>query len=224
MVPTTRSTLPTQSPRTSETVACTTLDPPPHRQEDFGTCYMATSREGALIETLGGIRPLSQRHLDARVVTDMVVPGGLRIADLTEDREAWLWNADEAWRGAWGNILGLDDYPITQKWAEVLHDAGFHGVQYKPNHNPHQPTYSVVALWSEPGVQHDVVKSEGSERLTNLSLTWLLQWAEILIEENLADGGSRSERESEDESGDEPTPTVRARASLTPGPNRPAVI
>ncbi|HEX5301689.1 MAG TPA: RES family NAD+ phosphorylase [Streptosporangiaceae bacterium] len=161
------------------------FDPPPQQQREFGTCYMATSREGAFLETLGGIRPLSQRHVDARVITEMYTPGGLRIADFT-----------------WGDVSGLDDCPITQRWAKVLYEAGFNGVQYKPNHDLDWPTYWIFALWSEPGIQHDVVKSDGPQRITDLRTLRRLG-LEILDEEPLAVGGSTPERESEDECAEE---------------------
>jgi hypothetical protein len=149
------------------------FDSPSHRRGDFGSCYMATSREGAFVETLGGIRPLSPRHVEDRVITEMYTPSGLRIADLT---------------AAWG-MSSLDNYPLTQRWAEVLYDAGFNGAQYKPDHWLEWGfDYEVVVLWFEPGPNHESVKSGAPEPISP-SLIRQLEGSgaiEILSEEPLA--------------------------------------
>jgi hypothetical protein len=176
------------------------FDPPAHRQRDFGTCYMTTSREGAFLETLGGIRPLSQRHVDARVITEMYTPEGLRIADPTTDwRYSGISMLEYKWSDTWGAM------PLAQRWAELLYDAGFNGVQYVASRRRDWPEYAVVALWSEPGVDSAVVKSGEDLPIPHSILEEMTtsKIIEILIEEALALADLPHDRDSEAESSDD---------------------
>lgn len=156
------------------------FDPPPARQRDFSTCHMATSCEGAFLETLGGIRPLSNRHVDARVITEMQVPEGLRIADFTRITF-----------GAMRMMLedappSLSDFSVTQWLAAELFDAGYNGVQYTPSSS--WLSYSVVALWSGPGEGSSMLKSGACQPIPRSVLGTLTEMKaiEVLDEEALA--------------------------------------
>jgi hypothetical protein len=141
------------------------FDPPPRRREDFGTCYMAASPEGAFLQTLGGIRPLSERHVDERVLAEMSGPSGLQIADFVDEPSVTV-------SSTWIYTSMLDDYSVSQRWAEMLHDSGFDGVQYLAGHYPHQ--YRAIALWSAPGTGMGLLKADREEPIP----CWLIDQLE----------------------------------------------
>ncbi len=121
------------------------FDPPLRRQKDFGTCYLATSREGAFFEALGGFRPLPEHLVSERVITEVVgLEFPLHIADL----RFGLSPAQFAERRVYGGLPDQDNYPLSQEWAAALWDAGFTGVQYYARYA--EVTELAVALWHDP--------------------------------------------------------------------------
>lgn len=124
------------------------FDPPVGSTAGFGTCYLSTHPLGAFLETFGRIRPVLQRHVDERVLTEAFLPSESRLADMT----------DPAILGRYGLTaevgIGGDErtYAATQRWAEALQAAGFGGVVYAARHDPALLARS-VALFGKPGVQ-----------------------------------------------------------------------
>jgi len=124
------------------------FDPPPGSSAGFGTCYLSTHPLGAFLETFGRIRPVLQRHVDERVLTEAFLPSETRFANLTDPQIL----------GAYGLTaevgVGGDEhtYAATQRWAEALATAGFGGVVYAARHDPALRERS-VAVFGKPGVQ-----------------------------------------------------------------------
>lgn len=124
------------------------FDPPPDSTAGFGTCYLATHPLGAFLETFGRIRPVLQRHVDERVLTEAFLPSETRMADMTDPAILGLY-------GLTAEIgIGGDErvYAITQRWAEALETAGFGGIIYAARHDPALRARS-VAVFGKPGVQ-----------------------------------------------------------------------
>ncbi|MGD0705847.1 MAG: RES family NAD+ phosphorylase [Trebonia sp.] len=131
------------------------FDPPPRRQKNFGTCYLATSREGAFFDALGAFRPLPEHLLDERVITEVsTLEFPFSIADLTHGLPG-----NPGRRMLYGG-LPAQDYQLSQEWAAALWEAGFTGAQYYARYAG--ITELTVALWHEPTqAQHQVLfKSE----------------------------------------------------------------
>lgn len=124
------------------------FDPPPGSTAGFGTCYLSTHPLGAFLETFGRIRPVLQRHVDERVLTQAFLPSETRVADMT----------DPVILGKFGLTaeigIGGDEhtYDVTRLWAEALVTAGFGGVLYAARHDPALVARS-VALFGKPGIQ-----------------------------------------------------------------------
>lgn len=124
------------------------FDPPPGSTAGFGTCYLSTHPMGAFLETFGRIRPVLQRHVDERVLTQAFLPSDARMANMT----------DPAILGRYGLTaeigVGGDErtYAATQRWAEALEAVGFAGIVYAARHDPALHERS-VALFGKPGVQ-----------------------------------------------------------------------
>lgn len=124
------------------------FDPPPGSSAGFGTCYLSTHPLGAFLETFGRIRPVLQRHVDERVLTQAFLPSETRLADMTDP-------AILGRHGLTAEIgIGGDrrTYEATQQWAEALATVGFGGVIYAARHDPALRARS-VALFGKPGVQ-----------------------------------------------------------------------
>jgi hypothetical protein len=85
-----------------------------------------------------------------------------------------------------GAPFDLSDFGTTWLLAGKLFDAGFNGVQYMPSRD--WPSYSVVALWSEPGEGSSIVKSGASQPIQQSMLKTLAKKKviEVLDEEALA--------------------------------------
>lgn len=124
------------------------FDPPHGSVAGFGTCYLSTHPLGAFIETFGRIRPVLQRHVDERVLTEAFLPSETRVANMT----------DPVILGRYGLTaeieIGGDEhtYEITQLWAEALATAGFSGIIYAARHDPALNARS-VAIFGKPGLQ-----------------------------------------------------------------------
>jgi hypothetical protein len=124
------------------------FDPPVGSTAGFGTCYLSTHPLGAFLETFGRIRPVLQRHVDERVLTQVFLVSDTRIADMTNPSILGMY-------GLTAEIgIGGDEhtYEITQRWAEALFAAGFGGVRYAARHDPALHARS-VAVFGKPGVQ-----------------------------------------------------------------------
>ena len=102
----------------------------------------------AFLETFGRIRPVLQRHVDERVLTEAYLPSETRLANMTDPAILGLY-------GLTAEVgVGGDErtYARTQRWAEALETAGFGGVIYAARHDPALNERS-VALFGKPGYQ-----------------------------------------------------------------------
>jgi hypothetical protein len=131
------------------------FDPPKRRQRDFGTCYIAKSREGAFLDALGGIRPLPEHLVNERVISEIHLVDDFKVADLTNESLGGTSNVH-------GDLSNGENYLLSQEWAAALWDAGYRGVQYTVRHNEDFRGLS-VALFAEPGVWPDMFKCEEPE-------------------------------------------------------------
>jgi RES domain len=119
------------------------FDPPECRQTDFGTCYLATSREGAFLDALGGFRPLPEHLVNQRVITEVIDFPGC-IADLR-----FGYPSDQfGERKLYGGLPGQGHYAVSQEWAAAFWDAGFDGIQYYARYAG--LTEVAIALWHVP--------------------------------------------------------------------------
>jgi len=96
--------------------------PPPH-----GSCYFATSPQGAWLEvfrtTMVALGDLRKRRL---CVT--TPPRSVTLGNLTTKRVRGF--------GITGDIHTCDDYTIPQQWSAALHTHGLQGISGKVRHDP----------------------------------------------------------------------------------------
>lgn len=135
------------------------FNPPPSSPPAFGTCYLSTQILGSYIETLGRMGSVSQSVLDAREVSEAVVPTRIQLADMTHPSLLGRFGLNSG--------IGADsDYRQPCQWAERLHQANFDGVWYRARHDvtagdshwaaEYQiPEMFSIALFGEPGVRPD---------------------------------------------------------------------
>ncbi|MGI8822786.1 MAG: RES domain-containing protein [Acidimicrobiia bacterium] len=96
-----------------------------------GTCYLATTPLGAVLEAFQGFGHglLPDAELKGRRRAETTVPDGTRPA-------AWLTSGKVRGIGVTQALWTGQDRPLTQRWAAVLHRAGwaalFHGLQHDP--------------------------------------------------------------------------------------------
>jgi RES domain len=136
------------------------FDPPPRRQKDFGTCYLATSREGAFYEALGGFQPLPEHLVAERVITEV---SSLEYPFVIADLSLGL-PGHRGLRSLYGGLPD-QDYALSQEWAASLWEAGYTGIQYYARHAG--LTELAVALWHDPAAveREELFKSEDPEPL-----------------------------------------------------------
>jgi hypothetical protein len=92
--------------------------------EPDGTCYLASSELGAVNELVG---PDHTRRgwvdadlVDGRVLSRLVLPDDVKSADTTSPRASTFRLSTE--------LATIDDYDLTQAWADTVHRHGFGGV------------------------------------------------------------------------------------------------
>lgn len=138
------------------------FNPPAGSPPAFGTCYLSTHPLGCYIETLGRMGSISQSDLDARGVSEAVVPVGIRLADMTHPGLLGRFHLT-------AEIGAGSGYARPSQWAERLYQAGFAGVWYRARHDVSagdgywRATYELpemfsVALFGMPGVRPDQLK------------------------------------------------------------------
>lgn len=93
-------------------------------QEPAGTCYLSSTKRGAINELVGpdAVRRgwLDAALLEGRVLSILKLPTDTKAANTTAERSTDFRLTNE--------IATTDRYDITQQWAEAFHDAGFDGV------------------------------------------------------------------------------------------------
>lgn len=91
-----------------------------------GTCYLAHTPEGALMEVAGPDLAdhgfVTSTFLEARQVTRVRLPSTTMTADLTAT------TASE--HGVTSELTGAIPYSLTQPWAQAFSAAGFGGITY----------------------------------------------------------------------------------------------
>lgn len=112
--------------------------PPPH-----GSCYFATSPQGAWLEvfrtTMVALSDLRRRRM---CVT--TPPKPVTLGDLSTNQARGF--------GITGEIHTCDDYSIPQQWAAALHTLGLHGISGKVRHDPALEEHSTT-LFSNAGAE-----------------------------------------------------------------------
>lgn len=88
---------------------------PPAGSELFGTCYMAADPLTALMEVVADLPVVTYAMLDARYLTEVTVPAGQRLADLTNPRVVGEWGLDR--RIPCGQRVGVSPWGLAvRRW------------------------------------------------------------------------------------------------------------
>lgn len=114
------------------------LDPP------NGTCYLAETALGALVEHFDGISVIPREDLDERRISVVSAGRPLRLADCTSP-EARRFGVDLS-------LSAGPDYARTQRFAAWFRGAGLDGVRYLLRNDP-AATLLGIALFGPAGEQ-----------------------------------------------------------------------
>jgi hypothetical protein len=129
---------------------------PPQPNASWGTCYLSTHPLGALVEVLGRLLVIPQREIDRRVLASVFLGSDLRLADMTHPSILGA-------HGLTAEVSAGDPvstYPLTQRWAERLQQAGFSGIHYAARHDPRLGSRSVAVFGKHVGTGHDISTTE----------------------------------------------------------------
>lgn len=118
---------------------------PPTPTAGFGTWYLSTHRLGAFIEVFGRSAVVTRRQVNERVLAQVFLPSDLRLADLTNPAVVGQFGITNE-LSASGTLL----YPLAQRWATALWQAGFSGVHYLSRFDASLETRS-IAVFGKPG-------------------------------------------------------------------------
>ena len=123
-----------------------------------GTCYLASTERGAVNELIGP-EAAGRGWVDADLVAGHVVstlrlPVEVRTANVAAERAAQFRVTRE--------LVTTGDYGLTQKWAEVLHAAGFGGVMSELRFTP--GTTRGLALFGDEGRPHPSLPGDPDPR------------------------------------------------------------
>jgi RES domain-containing protein len=91
----------------------------------FGTWYLSSHPNGALAEVFGRLGMITRAQLDERVLAEVWLPSDVRLADLTHPLAGGTYGLN--------NELSMGSesvYPVAQRWATALWQAGFSGILY----------------------------------------------------------------------------------------------
>jgi RES domain len=139
---------------------------------EFGVLYVAEDSFGAFIGVYGrdpGLNLVAETDLRGRVLSEIAVEGGLRLADLTGPGAARI--------GATGAI-STDPHELVRPWSRAIygHPSSPEGIYYRLKHDLDRKG---VAIFDREGIA-GAVRSEGRGTLVDPSNTGLLD--EILEE------------------------------------------
>lgn len=99
---------------------------------DHGTCYMADTELGALMEAIGpdlaAFGHVPETFLTERTITQINLPTAAKTADLTSSGVSAF--------GVTAELTGAIPYALTQEWADAFHKEGFGGVRYMLRFHP----------------------------------------------------------------------------------------
>lgn len=119
---------------------------------DVGVCYAGLRDETAFLEVFARTQPVMQDQLQARRISEMMLKGDVRLADLTSNQIVGRY-------GLTLEISAASDYTRTHEWSAALHEAGFGGVLYKARHVP-GATLESVALFGKVGIDESQLDVE----------------------------------------------------------------
>ncbi|AMY56204.1 MULTISPECIES: RES family NAD+ phosphorylase [Nocardiaceae] len=108
-----------------------------------GTCYLAEDEVVTLLEIFGGQQVVPRYEVDARAASTITLDADIRLADLTANTGVAL--------GVTAEIFTTADYPLTQRWAAALREAGFEGLRYWARHDL-EHARRCIALFGQAGV------------------------------------------------------------------------
>jgi RES domain-containing protein len=98
---------------------------PSSPQTGFGTWYLSSHPNGAVAEVFGRLRMITRAQLDERVLAEVWLPSDVRLADLTHPSVVGRYGITNEL-----SMGGESVYPVAQRWATALWQAGFSGVLY----------------------------------------------------------------------------------------------
>jgi hypothetical protein len=117
---------------------------PPHGSEhEYGPCYLGESPECAFLETLGRFPVLTDAVVQERVISELYLPAGTRLADLTDPRVLGEFHVDN-------DLSTGRDYDRPRAWGAALRAAEFGGIRYRARHDP-SAIQTSIALFGPPG-------------------------------------------------------------------------
>jgi RES domain-containing protein len=139
---------------------------------EYGVLYVAEDAFGAFIEVYGrdpGLNLVAETDLRERILSEIVVEGGLGLVDLTGPGAARI--------GATGAI-STDPHELVRPWSRAIyeHPTSPEGIYYRLKHDLDRKG---VAIFDREGIV-GAVRSEGSGTLMDPDNTSLL--GEILEE------------------------------------------
>jgi hypothetical protein len=115
--------------------------------------YAAETALGAFIEVFRTAPFIPQMEVETRLLAMLHTTSSRRLADCTSARARAF--------GVTAEIHSTRDYPLCQRWAGALADAGFEGIRYLVRHDPSANEIG-IALFGDAG--HDetlIVESDG---------------------------------------------------------------
>lgn len=127
-----------------------------------GTCYLADSPEGALMEAVGtdlaDIGFVTRTFLEARQVTELRLPSTTLTADLTSPTVSE--------HGVTSELTGAVPYELTQQWARAFKSAGFGGITYGLRFRPNSKGIGLFGLTGPAAYVTGTVKTAVSVAVT----------------------------------------------------------
>lgn len=143
---------------------------------EFRTCYLGCTPAAAFLETLGGIRPLPERLVNERAITQLS-PGApvVGIADLTD--HWFIQNLGLYFDSDIGDYVSADlDRPnladtFTRKLAGSLWNAGYKGLQYFTSHQQRPEEISIALFFREDEFFDLGIKASEPESIDDVLLS-----------------------------------------------------
>jgi hypothetical protein len=147
------------------------FNPPEPLTRAFGTLYLATTPEGAFLETLGRSRFLSPADIDTRRLTTCSFAHAVRAFDASARANRFHYTADGIDLAA-DAIASSPTYTRPQQLAGLVHAAGLDGISYHARHDNAHESIS-LAVFGQPGT-HDPT-AIFADTTTEPIPTWLVE-------------------------------------------------
>lgn len=120
----------------------------------LGTCHLAEHPLGSFLEVFTDVRRIAQEEIDARRLSELLVPRRMRLADCTSPHARGF--------GCTGEIHTTVDYELTRGWATAFVEARFDGIRYFVRHDPSFRLVG-IALFGRAGEPQDLPDSDTGE-------------------------------------------------------------